>query len=74
MAPQNEHNELRKKHNEELKPEKVSLPGFSLSLTTKQNKFLTNKECNDIANEVEIDRFRGDVTPHQHNEIMSLTQ
>lgn len=56
QTERNEHNELRKKHNEELKPEKVSLPGFSLSLTTKQNKFLTNKECNDIANELEIDK------------------
>jgi len=56
QTERDEHNELRKKHNEELKPEKVSLPGFSLSLTTKQNKFLTNKKCNDIANELEIDK------------------
>lgn len=56
QTERNEHNELRKKHNEELKPEKISVPGFSLSLTTKQAKFLTNKECNDIANELEIDK------------------
>ena len=56
QTERNEHNEPRKKHNKELKPEKISLPGFSLSLTTKQNKFLTNKECNDIANDLEINK------------------
>ena len=60
QTERNEHNELRKKYNEELKPAKISLPGFSLSLTTKQDKFLTNKECNDIANDLEIDKQKLD--------------
>lgn len=51
----NDNNEIRKKYKEDLKPEKVSIPGLSLSLTTKSDKILTNKECVELMNEMDLE-------------------
>lgn len=67
-----EHNELRKKHSEELKPAKVELPGISVSLTVKENKILNSKECVEISNvllneSVSIDeKFRRHKVPEEY--------
>jgi len=51
----NDNNEIRKKYSEELRPEKVSIPGINLSLITKPDKILTNKECIELMNEMDLE-------------------
>ncbi|CAR98548.1 Protein CBG25581 [Caenorhabditis briggsae] len=50
-----EHNELRKKYNEKQKEQIVEVPSIDLSLTLKNKKTLTNRECLDFLNDLDID-------------------
>ncbi|CAR98695.1 Protein CBG25245 [Caenorhabditis briggsae] len=50
-----EHNELRKKYNEKQKEQIVKVPSIDLALTIKNKKTLTNRECLDFLNDLDID-------------------
>lgn len=50
-----EHNEILKKYNEKQKEQIVEVPSIDLSLTLKNKKTLTNRECLDFLNDLDID-------------------
>ena len=73
----NEHNMIRKKHNEQLKEENINfMPSVDLSITLKQNrKPLSNKECVEFAKkinttELDINKFKR-VSIQNENENIS---
>lgn len=50
-----EHNELRKKYNEKLKFQSVEIPTIDLAITLKTKKTLSNKECLNFLNDLELE-------------------
>lgn len=61
QTERDEHNELRRKYNEETKAETIELPKIqALSITTKKNKSLSTREMIDLSKQIKGNTFLKD--------------